>query len=108
MGAAPRMTRAMQGVLEALLVDPTAELSGLEVSAGAGIRNGAVHSLLAQLEGRGWVESRWEDLDHTEPEQLPRRCYRLTGVGATLAGTAVQTARRGAPRLRWRPIPGSS
>lgn len=106
MGAAPRMTSATQDVLAAFLADPQRELSGLQVCSGAGVRSGSVHPLLARLEGMGWLESRWEDLDATQEQRPARRLYRLTGVGATLARSTLADARRPAPRVRWRPETG--
>ena len=106
MGSTPRINRATQDVLAALLDDPTRELSGLEVCAAAGVRSGTVHPVLARLEGMGWLESRWEDLDPAQERPAPRRIYRLTGIGVTLARSAVADARRSAPRMRWRPATG--
>ena len=59
----PRMTIRTQLVLRALLEEPTRELYGVEIGDLAGLRNGAVHPILARLEGVRWVESRWEDID---------------------------------------------
>lgn len=106
MGWTPRMTAATQDVLAALLADPEGELSGLQVCEEAGVPAGSIHPLLARLEGKGWVESRWEHLEPGEPYRPQRRYYRLTGVGASLARTALDGARRPALRLRWRPATG--
>lgn len=106
MGRSPRVSRAAQVVLEAFLADPTRELSGIEVCTVAGVRAGSVHPVLARLEGMGWLESRWEDLDTGEDRRPPRRCYRLTGVGGALAAAAVAQRRRPAPVMRWRPATG--
>jgi PadR family transcriptional regulator len=106
MGSGPRMSRATQVVLEAFLSDPTQELSGVQVCAGAGVGVGSVHPILARLEGMGWLESRWEDLDPDEDRRPPRRYYRLTGVGSTLAPAAAAQRHRPAPFARWRPATG--
>ncbi len=106
MGTGPRMSRATQVVLEAFLADPTRELSGIQVCTGAGLRVGSAHPALARLEGMGWLESRWEDLDPDEERRAPRRYYRLTGVGATLAAQSAAQRRRPAPTMRWRPATG--
>ncbi len=99
------MTRATRVVLEAFLADPTRELSGLQVCVGAGVPAGSVHPVLARLEGQGWLVSRWEDVDPAEGRP-PRRFYRLTGVGSTLASAATARTRRWSPSMRWRPVTG--
>lgn len=58
-----RMTIPLQLVVEFLLEDPERELYGLEIGGAAGLASGTVHPLLARLEGHGWLESRWEDID---------------------------------------------
>jgi PadR family transcriptional regulator, regulatory protein PadR len=57
---APRMT---QLVLRALLADPAQELYGVEIGQAAGLPRGAVHPILARIEGVGWLISGWEDID---------------------------------------------
>lgn len=108
MVSGPRVSRATQVVLEAFLSDPARELSGVQVCSGAGVRVGSVHPVLARLEGMGWLESRWEDLDPGEDRRAPRRYYRLTGVGASLAAQAAAQRRRSAPSMRWRPATGQT
>ena len=105
MGAAPRLGHSTRAAVEALLVDPTQELTALEVCAAAGVAAGSLHPQLARLEGMGWVESRWDDVDPERHPGPPRRRYRLTGVGASLGRAAVERGRRPA-RVRWRPVAG--
>jgi len=98
------MTIPTQLVLRALLEDPTAELYGVEIGAVAGLPSGTVHPILARLENRGWVESRWEDIDPRVEGRPPRRYYRLTGAGVESAREALARAYRSAAhRLRLRP-----
>lgn len=106
MGSDPRISRATQRALAAFLVDPAQELSGLELCAAAGVRSGSMHAVLARLEGKGWLESRWEEVDPESEGRQPRRFYRLTGIGATLARSALAKSRRSAFRPRWRPVAG--
>src|SRR4051795_4820529 len=87
----PRMTIPTQRVLAALLDEPERELYGIEIGERAELRSGTVHPILARLEGIGWLESRWEDVDASEAGRPPRRYYRLRG------------ARRGTPRGGGRP-----
>jgi PadR family transcriptional regulator, regulatory protein PadR len=101
--AEPRMTIPTQLVLRALLEDPTRELYGVEIGAAAGLPSGTVHPILARLEGRGWLQSRWEDIDPRVEGRPPRRYYQLTGSGVQSARQALARAYRPAARLRLRP-----
>jgi len=98
----PRMTIPTQRVLEALLADPSAELYGIEIGDAAHLPSGTVHPILARLEGLGWVESRWEDIDPSAAGRPARRYYRLTPDGVATARDALARAYRGrapSPRL---------
>jgi PadR family transcriptional regulator len=98
------MTIPTQLVLRALLEDPTAELYGVEIGTAAGLPSGTVHPILARLENRGWLESRWEEIDPRAEGRPPRRYYRLTGSGVESARDALARAYRpSAAQLRLRP-----
>jgi len=101
----PRMTMPTQLVLHALLGEPGAELYGLEIGDAAGLASGTVHPILARLEGLGWVESRWEDIDPSTAGRPARRYYRLTASGADEARSALARTRRTLGRLL--PQPGT-
>ena len=73
------MTIPTQLVLEALLADPERELYGLEIGDKAELRSGTVHPILVRLEGVGWLQSRWEDIDPRAEGRPPRRDYRSPG-----------------------------
>lgn len=99
----PRMTLPTQLVLRALLADPSQEMYGLQISQAAELPSGTIHPILARLEGYGWLESRWEDIDPHEKQRPRRRYYRLTPDGAELSQTAlarVQTPAAVLARLR--------
>lgn len=104
----PRMTIATQLVLQVLLADPAAELYGLEVGQQSGLPSGTIHPILARLEGIGWVESEWEDIDPRAEGRPQRRYYRLTATGADSAREAVSRAYRGRAALRPRPLGGTA
>src|SRR3954454_17387193 len=104
----PRMTIPIQLVLQALLADPDRELYGVEMGELAGLASGTVHPILARLEGIGWLQSRWEDIDPTSAGRPARRYYRLTGAGADEARTALAKAWRAPRRLAPHPVPGPS
>lgn len=100
----PRMTMSTQFVLQALLEDPTQELYGLEIGDAAGLPSGTVHPILARLEGLGWVESRWEEIEPRLQGRPSRRYYHLTASGTQNAREALARAYRpSALRLRPRP-----
>src|SRR5688572_1071109 len=90
----PRMTIPTQLVLRALLEEPTRELYGVEIGATAGLPSGTVHPILARLEGVGWVQSRWEEIDPRTEGRPPRRYYQLTATGAQSARDALARAYR--------------
>ena len=89
-----RMTIPTQLVLQVLLEDATVERYGYEVGEAAGLPSGTVHPILARLEGAGWLESRWEDVDAAEAGRPARRYYRLTADGAAAAREALARAHR--------------
>jgi len=97
----PRMTIPTQLVLHLLLEDPTRELYGVEIGDGTGLASGTVHPILARLEGRGWLDSRWEEIDPTVAGRPARRYYRLTADGVEAAQQALAGAYR-AKRRRHR------
>src|SRR3954467_15819426 len=99
-----RMTIPTQLVLRVLLEDPGGERYGYEVGESAGLASGTVHPILARLEGLGWVESRWEQIDASGRCRPPRRYYRMTAAAAAAARTALNRAYRPtAARSRLRP-----
>jgi PadR family transcriptional regulator PadR len=85
----PRMTLPTQLVLRALLVEPTREMYGLQIGQAAELPSGTVHPILARLEGCGWLESRWEDIDPAKEGRPRRRYYRLSAEGAESSRTAL-------------------
>lgn len=89
----PRMTLPTQLVLQALLVNPSQGMYGLEISQTVELPSGTIHPILARLEGYGWLESRWEDIDPREKQRPRRRYYRLTPDGAELSQTALRRKR---------------
>ncbi|WP_318783049.1 PadR family transcriptional regulator [Plantactinospora soyae] len=88
-----RMTMPTQAVLRGLLEHPTREMYGLQVCEAAGLPSGTVHPILARLEGLGWLESRWEEVNPAEAGRPRRRYYRLSPDGAEQARHALANAR---------------
>jgi DNA-binding PadR family transcriptional regulator len=93
------MTLPTQLVLRALLEHPGQERYGLEICQAAGLPSGTIHPILARLEGVGWLESRWEDIDPTEQGRPRRRYYRLSESGVQLARDALARAHSPVSRL---------
>lgn len=96
----PRMTLATQQVLRVLLEHPTHELYGLQISEDAGLPTGTIHPILARLEGMGWLESRWEEVDPSRAGRPRRRYYRLSPDGAEKARHALAHVRTPSSWLR--------
>ena len=102
------MTIPTQLVLRALLADPTRELYGIEIGDAAGLPSGTVHPILARLEGAGWLESNWEQIDPRTAGRPARRYYHLTSDGMESARDALARAYRGraaAPTINPLPEP---
>jgi PadR family transcriptional regulator PadR len=92
--AGPRMTIPTQRVLRALLSSDSDGTYGRHIARTAGLASGTVHPILARLEGVGWVESRWEDVDPREAGRPARRFYCLTSQGREGARDALARVRR--------------
>jgi PadR family transcriptional regulator, regulatory protein PadR len=92
----PKMSSSVVSVLEVFLEDPQAVRYGLELGASTGLASGTIHPVLARLEGAGWVESEWEEIDPVSVGRPRRRFYRLTAAGVEQASAAldVVAARR--------------
>jgi DNA-binding PadR family transcriptional regulator len=93
------MTIPTQLVLRALLAEPGREMYGAEIGDAAGLPSGTVHPMLARLEGAGWVESRWEDIDPRTEGRPARRYYRLSADGVQSARDALASSYQGRRRM---------
>ncbi len=105
--ACMRMTGPLQRVLRAFLEDLPAPRYGYDLMKAAGVKSGTLYPLLGRLEEDGLVSSGW-----AVPQmagQRPRRYYRLTGEGATVARVELARLSAGgrAPARPGRPAPGS-
>ena len=99
------MTLATQLVLGALLADPSRDHYGLELGGAAGLPSGTIHPILARLEGLGWLESSWEDVDPRVEGRPARRYYRLSAAGAESARAALARVPRRVLPTTLRPAP---
>ena len=84
------------------LSDPDAPRYGLEIGSHTVLPSGTVHPILARLEGLGWLDSGWEDVDPSEVGRPRRRFYRLTAAGAAQAEAALAAADARRSHLRAR------
>lgn len=87
----PNMTEQTRRVLAEFLKKPDDELYGLEVTTTTGLARGTVYPILERLEAEGLLTSRREG-QRGQPGYVPRgqggpprRYYRLTSDGWTLA-----------------------
>jgi PadR family transcriptional regulator, regulatory protein PadR len=103
MASEVRMTQALQLVLQAMLLNPTHEMYGLQICDAAGLPSGTIHPILARLERVEWLESRWEDVDPSDEGRPRRRYYRLSPEGAEKAKAALRAASERRPRAAWLP-----
>jgi DNA-binding PadR family transcriptional regulator len=76
----PTLSRKEMVVLDLLLA--TGEMYGAQMVAGSGGRlgRGTVYVTLDRMEDKGYVES-WEEEPRPGAIGLPRRLYRVTGLG---------------------------
>jgi PadR family transcriptional regulator PadR len=86
MMAAQRLTVATRRVLLVFLSQPMESLYGSEVSRLSGVSSGRTYSILARLEGLGWLASVWEYVDPRSARRPARRYYGLTLWGESQAG----------------------
>ena len=102
----PRMTMTTQAVLRVFVADPTTIRYGFELCAITGLPSGTIHPILARLEGFGWLESDWEDIDPKQEGRPRRRHYQLSERGLVQARGSLATATASTARLksRLRPI----
>jgi PadR family transcriptional regulator PadR len=87
MGRADRVVRVLRFLLRA-----PSEVSALEVGEGTGLRfllSGDLYPILARLETRGWLTSRWTLSDILADGSPRRRVYALTAAGVRDARVVV-------------------
>ena len=73
-------TRAVLAVFDAA---PFKWRYGLALAKQTGLKSGTVYPLLTRLAEQGYLEAAWERSEH--PGRPPRKAYRLTALGRTLA-----------------------
>jgi PadR family transcriptional regulator, regulatory protein PadR len=85
----PRLTFQSFKVLNAFISDPSRELSGADLIAGARIAAGTLYPILLRFEEAGWLVGRWEKGDPSVKGRPLRKLYRISGTGLA-KGAAVR------------------
>lgn len=78
-----KLTEPLERVLRALLEDPAAPRYGYDLMKVAKLPSGTLYPMLSRLQEEGVVISEWET--PSEEGQRPRRYYKLTGEGVSIA-----------------------
>lgn len=81
----PRITQPVLKVLRVFLDSSNAEIAGSDVRERTGLATGTLYPILLRLEGYGWLESQWEDINPSEAGRPRKRLYRITNSGADAA-----------------------
>ena len=66
------------------------EFSGAEIARSTKLPSGTLYPILLRIEEAGWAESHWEAGDPRDLGRPRRRFYKVTGIGASRARTALQ------------------
>jgi PadR family transcriptional regulator PadR len=87
-----RITKQTEEILQALMTNPMAEWSGVEIAPLTGIKSGTLYPALLRMERFGWLTWRWEEIDPSEQKRPRKRLYTLTGKGELIARKIEQEA----------------
>jgi PadR family transcriptional regulator PadR len=74
-----RLSPQTISVLRVLGQNPAEWRYGLELSTATGLKSGSLYPILARLDERGLLESKWLEPDRAG--RPPRHAYRLTSAG---------------------------
>jgi PadR family transcriptional regulator PadR len=66
------------------------EFSGADIARSTQLASGTLYPILLRLEAAGWAESHWESGDPHALGRPRRRFYRVTGIGASRARSALK------------------
>jgi PadR family transcriptional regulator PadR len=66
------------------------EFSGAEIARSTKLASGTLYPILLRLEEAGWAESHWEPGDPHDLGRPRRRFYKVTGIGASRARSALK------------------
>ncbi|MEX1184911.1 MAG: PadR family transcriptional regulator [Gemmatimonadota bacterium] len=85
-----RLTRTTTRTLIAFLEAPRSWRYGYDLMKVTDLSSGTLYPLLARLTEDDWLESRWEESEHSG--RPPRQLYRLTAAGRVQARDALERA----------------
>jgi DNA-binding PadR family transcriptional regulator len=86
----PRLTSQTLKVLALLTARAEPEMSGADIGRATKLASGTLYPILFRLEQARWVESHWETEDPQQLGRPRRRLYRITGMGARRAESAIR------------------
>jgi PadR family transcriptional regulator PadR len=66
------------------------EFSGAEIARSTKLASGTLYPILLRLEEAGWAKSHWEPGNPRELGRPRRRFYKVTGIGACRARSALK------------------
>lgn len=92
MGSHRKSSAQSVAVLVALLDQPRTWQHGYALSKATGLQSGTLYPILARLEDRGYLESKW--LEPAHAGRPPRHAYRLTPTGAAYAREILSQRKR--------------
>jgi DNA-binding PadR family transcriptional regulator len=89
----PRLSEK-EGLILRLLTEAGGESYGLHLvkRSGKKLARGTVYVTLDRMEGKGYVRSRRDSFSQSDSQAVPRRVYRLTGLGQRVLAAAQQSA----------------
>ena len=100
-----RMTISVATVLNVFLHDVDQPRYGYELMQLTGFPSGKLYPILARLEGAGWLEKHWENIDPAAVGRPARRWYRLGKEGAAAARSEIAALHQ---QLTPRPAPSGT
>jgi PadR family transcriptional regulator PadR len=105
-----KLTGPLERVLRVFLDDPTARYYGYDLMKTAHLPSGTLYPMLARLQDKGLVTSKWEPRAEAAGGRPPRKYYQLTGEGIGFARLELAEAAseaRGLARAAKRPARGA-
>jgi len=97
MGPHRKSSAQSLAVMAALLEQTRSWRHGYALSKATGLQSGTLYPILARLQDRGYLESKWVEPAH--PGRPPRHVFRLTPTGVAYAREVV-SGQEYVPRFR--------
>jgi PadR family transcriptional regulator, regulatory protein PadR len=99
----PRLSHQTLRMLRCFLEQHPDRIAGSDIWKQTGMLSGTIYPIFRRLEGAGWLDSEWEQLDPSDAGRPRRRLYRLTGLGYNKARAALAElgVPNGSPSWTW-------